>query len=152
MVVSVCIDSGSIFADTLFRRAAMREPHTELYVHVVWSTWDRLPQLVPALIGPVYACVQAQCRALKADVIAIGGTATHVHLLVRVPATLAIAVLVKQVKGASSHLVTHEYSPLDGFKWQGAYGAFTVSSADVPRICEYIRKQEEHHNPTVPGD
>ena len=24
----------------------MRDTHTELYVHAVWSTWDRLPILV----------------------------------------------------------------------------------------------------------
>ena len=43
------------------------------------------------------------------------------------PAALSIAALVKQVKGSSSHLVTHRLPMGDGFKWQGAYGAFTVS-------------------------
>jgi putative transposase len=123
----------------------MREPHTELYLHLVWSTWDRLPLLTPDLIQPVYACIQSECRELKTEVLAIGGTATHVHLLVRIPATLTVACLAKQVKGASSHLVTHRLDPPDGFKWQGAYGAFTVSRSDVPRICAYVLRQEEHH-------
>ena len=76
----------------------MREPLTQLYVHLVWATWDRFP-LLPASIRPrVYACIQAECDALKAEVIAIGGTADHVHLLVRISATLAVATLVKQAK------------------------------------------------------
>jgi putative transposase len=50
-----------------------------------------------------------------------------------------------QLKGASSHLVTHRLDPRDGFKWQGAYGAFTISKADVPRLRAYILHQEEHH-------
>src|SRR5204863_8382540 len=125
-------------------------------------TWDRLP-LLPAPIRPrVYACIQAECDALRAEVLAIGGTADHVHLLVRIPATPAIATLVKQAKGVSSHFVTHELDPPDGFKWQGAYGAFTVSSAEVPRVRAYVLNQEEHHRdqmldheieiPSPPGD
>jgi putative transposase len=31
------------------------------------------------------------------------------------------------------------------FKWQGGYGAFTVSKQQVPRIREYILRQKEHH-------
>ena len=41
--------------------------------------------------------------------------------------------------------MTHKLDPPDGFKWQGAYGAFTVSKSDVPRITAYIANQEAHH-------
>src|SRR4051794_37480960 len=100
----------------------MREPYTQLYVHLVWSTWDRQPLLTPELARAIYACMQAECRQLKVDVLAIGGTVDHVHRLVRIPTTVAIATLVKQVKGASSHLATHRLDTANGFKWQGAYG------------------------------
>jgi putative transposase len=76
-------------------------------------------------------------------VIAIGGIDDHVHLLVAMPATLAPADLVKQVKGASSHLVNHGREPF--FRWQGGYGAFSVSKHHVPRIRDYVLRQEEHH-------
>jgi REP-associated tyrosine transposase len=123
----------------------VREPFTQLFVHLVWSTWDRLPLLSPEIQQRVYACIRAECTHLKAEIIAIGGTDDHVHLLVQIPTTLAIASLMKQVKGVSSHLVTQEIDPPDGFKWQGAYGAFTVSKAEVPKIQAYVLNQEEHH-------
>ena len=123
----------------------MREPYTQLYIHLVWAVWDRLPLLTAGMVPRVYACIQAECRQLRCDPIAVGGVENHVHLLVRIPAALAISSLVKQVKGASSHLVTHELDPPDGFKWQGGYGAFTVSKADVPLIRDYILRQQEHH-------
>jgi REP element-mobilizing transposase RayT len=75
----------------------------------------------------------------------LGGIEDHLHLLVRLPTTLAIATLLKEVKGSSSHLVTHEIRPGEFFKWQGAYGAFTLAKADVPRVIDYIRNQREHH-------
>jgi REP element-mobilizing transposase RayT len=131
----------------------MREPYTQLYVHLVWATWDRAPLLSAARKSAVYECIQAECVALNADVITIGGVENHVHVLVRLPTTLLVAMLVKQVKGASSHLVTHKLTPGEGFKWQGAYGAFTISKAEVPRIRDYIVHQEGHHrNNTLYSD
>ncbi len=123
----------------------MREPYTQLYLHLVWATWDRLPLLIPELQAPVYGCIQVECHSLKAEVIALGGVVDHVHLLVRFPTTISVADLVKQVKGSSSHLVTHRLPVPEGFKWQGAYGAFTLSKAEVPRIRDYILNQEQHH-------
>jgi phage terminase Nu1 subunit (DNA packaging protein) len=31
------------------------------------------------------------------------------------------------------------------FKWQGSYGAFTVSRWDVDAVAKYIQRQKEHH-------
>ena len=94
----------------------VREPHTELYVHLVWATWDRLPMLTAELAPAVYACIQAECRELKVEVVEIGGLENHVHLLVRMHPAVSVATLAKQVKGASSHLVTHRLEHPDVFK------------------------------------
>src|SRR5438270_9902606 len=29
------------------RSVLVREPHAEIYLHLVWATWDRLPLLTP---------------------------------------------------------------------------------------------------------
>jgi REP element-mobilizing transposase RayT len=104
-----------------------------------------MPILTPEISDQVYRCIQAECRQLNVDVGAIGGTEDHVHVLVRVPATLSVAALVKQAKGSSSHLVNKIIKPDSEFKWQGAYAAFTVSKSLVPIVRVYINNQEEHH-------
>jgi putative transposase len=119
---------------------------SELYLHLVWATWDRLPLLTPELQPVVYDCIQAECKRLRVEAIAIGGIEDHVHLLVRIPTTISVAELVKQVKGASSHFVTHELSGGGTFTWQGGYGAFTVSKRNVPIVREYVSRQEKHHS------
>jgi hypothetical protein len=53
--------------------------------------------------------------------------------------------LLKEVKGASSHLITHQVAPGEFFKWQGAYGAFTVGKDNVPAVKAYVERQKEHH-------
>jgi hypothetical protein len=57
----------------------------------------------------------------------------------------SISDFVKQVKGSSSHLISHEIRSGFLFKWQGSYGALTVSKGGVDDLCEYIDRQEEHH-------
>ena len=123
----------------------MREPFTQLYLHLVWATWDRLPQITPGRQDPIYACIQNECSELRCDALALGGIEDHVHLLVRFPTTISVAQLAKQVKGASSHMVAQKIDPLSGFKWQGGYGAFTVSRRELPRVVDYIARQKEHH-------
>ena len=123
----------------------MRAPFTQLYLHCVWATWDRLPFLTPQLEQPIYAAILAKCHELKCEPLAIGGISDHVHLLIRLHTTVAVADLLKDVKGASSHLVTHVITPGEFFKWQGAYGAFTLRKEDVPVVKDYIERQKEHH-------
>ncbi|HEX8244825.1 MAG TPA: IS200/IS605 family transposase [Longimicrobium sp.] len=121
----------------------MREPFTQLYVHLVWATWDRLPLLSPELLEVVDRAVRHECVGLGVQVEAFGGVADHVHLLVRIPAKVSIADLAKQVKGSTSHLLNKRLKV--PFKWQGGYGAFTVSKAVLHRVREYVLHQEQHH-------
>ncbi|HET6387435.1 MAG TPA: IS200/IS605 family transposase [Armatimonadota bacterium] len=123
----------------------MRQSYSELYVHLVWATWDRVPLLVPELQRFVFADILCECDKVKAQVLALGGTEDHVHLLAQIPTTLSVAMLAKQAKGASSHLVTHGYEAGAPFRWQAGFGGFTVSRWDVPKIQDYIRRQPEHH-------
>src|SRR5689334_7506042 len=123
----------------------MRASYTQLYLHCVWATWDRLPLIKPEMERRLYAAMDAKCREFRCTVIALGGTSNHIHLLVRLPTTITIAKLIGDIKGTSSHLMTHELTPGQFFKWQGAYGAFTVSKDDVDAVTAYIRHQKTHH-------
>lgn len=67
------------------------------------------------------------------------------HVLIRLPTTVSIAALVKQLKGVSSRYVERRAGHGIEFKWQVGYSAFTVSRWDVLRIERYIRRQKEHH-------
>jgi REP element-mobilizing transposase RayT len=123
----------------------MRDTYHRLYVHAIWATWDRLPLITPNLEAAVYADIRVEAGKIKAQLIEIGGMEDHVHIVARIPPTLSVAELLKQVKGVSSHMTMHSMPGGETFKWQGAYAAFTVSEADLPRIRSYVRNQKEHH-------
>jgi REP element-mobilizing transposase RayT len=123
----------------------MREPYTQLYIHLVWSTWDRLPLITSEIEPRLYSAIAEKCRELKCVPLEIGGISDHAHVLVRFHTTVPIATLVKEIKGSSSHLVTHVIQPDEPFKWQGAYGAFTIRKSEVPTVKRYIQNQKKHH-------
>ncbi|MCT7989143.1 IS200/IS605 family transposase [Laspinema olomoucense] len=119
---------------------------TQLYVHCVWGTWDRLPLVTPDIRDIVYGAIARQCERLGCTVIAIGGIEDHIHLLTGFPATLTLSELVQKAKGSASHLITHEIKPKEFFKWQGGYGVFTVSHNQIDTIANYIKNQPQHHH------
>jgi putative transposase len=121
------------------------ESYTRVYVHLVWATWDRLPLITEVIRDDLYHIMLAKCQALGAKPLALGGVEDHVHLLVRLPAMVALARLVGEIKGASAHAVNGR-DPLHAFKWQGSYGAFSVAEGDIARVQHYIRHQAEHHH------
>jgi REP-associated tyrosine transposase len=123
----------------------MRDAKVVVFLHLVWGTWDRLPLLAGEIESAVYRSFEAKCVELRVALVAVGGVEDHVHLLVQLPATLAIADLVKHLKGASSHLITQRVRPGEFFKWQGAYAAFSIGPDDTAPVRDYILRQKEHH-------
>jgi REP element-mobilizing transposase RayT len=89
----------------------MRRSGIAVYVHFVWTTWDRLPLLTDTFERQVRRAIAAKCAELGSELVALGGIEDHVHLLVGLPATISLADFIGKVKGASSHLVTHRELP-----------------------------------------
>lgn len=123
-----------------------KRPHTELYCHLVWATWDRLLFITTNVETRLFAAIRAKLAELTCSEITIGGMPDHIHLVCRFPPALAVSQLVQQVKGASSHLATHEIPGLENFKWQGGHGAFTLGNSDLPRVRAYVLNQKQHHH------
>jgi putative transposase len=72
-----------------------------------------------------------------------GGTENHIHILLSLPATMALAKAMQLIKGASSHWMNETHAR--GFAWQEGYGAFTVGISQMADTVAYIRSQPEHH-------
>jgi len=59
--------------------------------------------LTPERKRQAYTVIGAKCLDLEANLIALGGIEDHVQMLVKLPATLSAADLVKHVQGASGY-------------------------------------------------
>jgi REP element-mobilizing transposase RayT len=69
----------------------------------------------------------------------------HVHILLSLPATLALATAMREIKSGSSRWM-HESAAQPDFMWQEGYGAFSIGRAQVAATLAYIAGQEEHHH------
>jgi putative transposase len=124
----------------------MRCNKLALYLHLVWATWDRLPMISPEIERRLYSNIESEASKMGCTVLALNGMPDHMHLVVSIPTTITIADLVKQVKGVSSHFVNETLKPDGQFKWQGSYGAFTVSRWDLEKVIVYVKRQKEHYS------
>src|SRR5579863_526487 len=123
----------------------MAHTYTSLLIHVTFSTSGRAPLLADAIRLDVHAYLGGIFRELDATAIAIGGTSDHVHLLIRLPANVALADCLRIAKTNSSRWVKERWPKRRSFAWQGGYGAFSVSESNRAAVIRYIRDQAQHH-------
>jgi putative transposase len=90
----------------------------------------------------MWAYAAGICNNLGILVHAVGGMEDHVHFLLQIPPSLALAKVVLAIKSNSSRWANEEGLK---FAWQQGYGAFSVSSSNVPVVVRYIQNQEAHH-------
>jgi REP element-mobilizing transposase RayT len=116
-----------------------------LNVHVVVSTKNREPFIDADLAPRLYGYIGGIIRNTGSVLLAIGGIADHVYLLVSLGRQACIADLVRDAKSNSSSWVHETFADRAQFAWQSGYGAFGVSANVLDRVKGYIANQEEHH-------
>jgi REP element-mobilizing transposase RayT len=117
--------------------------HTNLLYHIVFATKERAPLITDAVRPALHEYLGGITRNLNGTALEINGVADHVHLLILLPPTIAIADFMSKLKANSSSWAKKQTN--GRFAWQSRYGAFTVSESQAGRVREYIRTQEEHH-------
>lgn len=123
----------------------MGQSFTNLLYHVVFSTKNRIPIITPEIQERLYEYMGGVIRNEQGILLEIGGVADHVHLLVKVPPSKAVADFMRVLKTSSSKWVHETWPEASQFAWQTGYGAFTVSHSIVPKVRRYIQEQEKHH-------
>ena len=75
----------------------------------------------------------------------VGGVEDHVHVLLSLPATMAISKAMQLIKGNSSKWIHETFADLRDFAWQEGYGAFSIGVSGIEGTRSYIARQAEHH-------
>lgn len=122
-------------------------PHTasNLLVHLIFSTKERLPLISGEIAGDLHAYLGGIARDIGGKALIINGTADHVHVLMRTPTTRSSADVVRLLKANSSKWIHKKWPEMRKFAWQSGYGAFSVSESAVESVRSYIAHQQEHH-------
>jgi REP-associated tyrosine transposase len=110
-----------------------------------FSTHERAPFIADPIRDDLHAYLGGIVHELRGDALAIGGTSDHVHMLIRMPANLAVSDCLRVIKTSSSRWVHERWPQRKTFAWQTGYGALSVSESARDRVVDYTRCQQEHH-------
>jgi REP element-mobilizing transposase RayT len=122
----------------------MPQSFGSLHCHIVFSTKHRRAQIAAELHPRLSAYVGGILRNQNCALVAAGGMPDHVHWLVSMSRTIAVADLVRIAKSNSSAWL-HDEVGIRDFDWQEGYGAFAISYSSLDKVKEYIANQAEHH-------
>lgn len=123
----------------------MAQSLSKIYVHLVFSTKGRTNTIPKDHLSEVHAYIAGILKNINCNVIGIGGTANHIHILFCLPNTITLSNVVRIVKSNSSKWINQNNSKYIRFSWQDGYGAFSISQNHVEAVKSYISTQEEHH-------
>ena len=121
----------------------VKHTHVSVRIHCGFSTKGRSPSIPDALQPRLWAFMGGIARRLGMKAIAVGGTRDHVHILLLLPPTIALAKAVQALKANSSRWL-HQTTGKP-FVWQEGYAAFSVSISQTEATVAYIHNQREHH-------
>jgi putative transposase len=119
--------------------------YTSLHYHLLFSTKNRHPWIVPEIEDRVWSFIGGIARKHKMTALQVGGVEDHIHALVTAPPTIAPFQIAQFLKGGASEWIHREFPLLKKFSWQDGYAALTVSKSNIPAVIKYIQNQRKHH-------
>ena len=120
-------------------------PYTQLYYHIVWATKNREQVLTPEVEPLIYEFLRSKAIGLGAIVFALNGWYEHVHLVASIPAKVAVATFIGQVKAVATTKFNKSGHPGAPIFWQAEYAVFSMDKKRLPYHIAYVENQKEHH-------
>lgn len=120
-------------------------PWIRVWLHFVWSTYNREPWLTDDLRKMLFAHIKENARAKGIFIDCIGGYLEHVHCLISLSNDQSIEKIMQLLKGESSFWINKNELTRTRFAWQDEYFVVSVSEDAVENARRYIANQEVHH-------
>ncbi len=123
----------------------MSQSLSQVYVHIIYSTKNRIPIITNELRPKLHAYIVGTMSKLGSYVLEIYANPDHIHILSTLPKTRSLADLIQKSKTPSSKWVKNTYPALPNFSWQLGYAGFSVGASSLEAVKRYIRNQPVHH-------
>ena len=126
----------------------MANTYSQIYIQVVFAVSGRENLIKPEWKDELYKYITGIVKNHEQKMIAIGGVADHIHILLGIKPNIKLSDLVKDIKANSSRFINERRFSKGKFYWQEGFGAFSYSISQLDNVIHYIQKQEEHHKKT----
>ncbi len=123
----------------------MAQTLVQMFIHIVFSTKNRADMITPEIETELFAYIGGIAVNNNSKLIAAGGTANHVHLLLLLSKKIELSEIVGDIKRNSSRWIKTKGAMFASFGWQDGFAAFSVGYTQVAQVKEYISRQKEKH-------
>ena len=126
--------------------AKIKMPFVKVYIHIVWSTKNRIPFLNSKdLRINVWKHIKQNANEKGIFIDVVNGYSDHCHCLISLSTNQTIEKVVQLIKGESSFWINKNNLTEEKFAWQDEYFAVSVSESMIEKVRNYIINQEKHH-------
>ena len=123
----------------------MANTFSQIYIQTVFAVSSRMSLIKPPFKEDVYKYITGIVKKQGQKLIAINGMPDHVHILIGLRPSMALADLVQEIKVDSTNFINKNRWVHGKFSWQEGYGAFSYGHSQLTTIIKYIQNQEHHH-------
>ena len=123
----------------------MKVEYNNLYTHFVFTTFNRMPLILEKFRERIEKYITGILHNNNCHLYAIYANPEHVHFLVSRSPNIDEEVLATIIANSSERFINENKLCVGFFQWQLSCSAFSVSKRDIPKVCNYIRNQKEHH-------
>ena len=123
----------------------MANTYTQIHIQCVWAVKFRRAVIAPEWKDSLLKYITGIVQNHSHKMISINSMPDHLHMLFGFRSTQSLSDLMQFVKGDSSEWINDQKFTQGAFRWQEGYGAFSYSKSQIPRVANYIERQEEHH-------
>lgn len=124
----------------------MANTYSQIYIQVVFAVEARDSLIHPDWKGELFKYITGIVRKKGQKLIAIGGVADHIHLLIGITPSVSLSDLVRDIKASSSKFINDRKYVRGQFRWQEGFGAFSYSRSHIDAVAKYVLNQEVHHS------
>lgn len=124
----------------------MANTYSQIYIQVVFAVEARDSLVHPDWKGELFKYIIGIVKKKGQKLIAIGGVADHIHLLIGITPSTSLSDLVRDIKANSSKFINDRKYVRGQFRWQEGFGAFSYSRSHIDAVAKYVLNQEVHHS------
>jgi REP-associated tyrosine transposase len=124
----------------------MKIKYNNLYTHFIFVTLNRLPMICEMNRNRIEKYITGIVNNNDSKMYAIYANPEHVHFIISRSPKLSEEYLSSIIAESSENFINENKLCSGKFTWQKSAAAFSVSKADVDKVCKYILNQPQHHH------
>ena len=118
---------------------------SQIYIQVVFAVKNRNALIHSEWEEELYKYITGIVQKKGQKMLAINGTADHLHIFIGMEPTCCLSDLIREIKKYSSIFIKEKHFTNFRFEWQEGYAAFSYSHSALRNVIKYVTNQKEHH-------